>query len=218
MALGLDLSSPDSGDIIPIIKFDAKAGRMFRRDRVNGENDIVDITRSFKAVFDFENIEVGTINFDTGSAPDFAVARIGEPTPARPSEKHRPGARVLVKLSKECGGDLRELASTAKAFLNGLNAAHDAYLAGVKANPGKLPIVALTDTTPITTGEGAKKSTNYSPVFEIVGWADRPSDLVYSPKSRSSTPQVATPPSTGSNKVDAPSDYVPGFDDGNDFG
>lgn len=223
MALGLDLSSPESGEIIPIVKFDAKAGRMFRRDRVNGENDIVDITRSFKAVFDFENIEVGTINFDTGSAPDFAVARIGEPAPARPSDKHRPGARVLVKLAKDCGGDIRELASTAKAFLNGLNAAHDAYLAGVKDNPGKLPVVALKDTTPITTGEGAKKSTNYAPLFEIVSWVDRPADLVYVPKLRSVRPeaQAATsaPPSTGSSRVSAPSDdYVPGFDDASDFG
>lgn len=221
MALGLDLSSPDSGEIIPIIKFDAKAGRMFRRDRVNGENDIVDITRSFKAVFDFENIEVGTINFDTGSAPDFAVARIGEQAPARPSDKHRPGARILVKLAKDCGGDLRELASTAKAFLTGLNAVHDAYLAGAKENAGKLPVVALKDTTPITTGEGAKKSTNYSPLFEIVSWVDRPTDLVYIPKSKSAAaaqPAASAPASTGSSKVSAPDDDIPGFDDSADFG
>jgi hypothetical protein len=222
MALGFDFSTAESGDIIPIIKFDAKAGRMFRRDRVNGENDIVDITRSFKAVFDFENIEVGTINFDTGSAPDFAVARIGETPPPKPSDKHRPGARILVKLSKENGGDIRELASTAKAFLRGLEAVHDDYMAGVKANPGKLPVVSLADTTPITSGEGAKKSTNYSPVFQIVSWVDRPTDLVYVPKGRSSNAAAApaaTPPSTGSNKVSAPADdYVPGFDDDDDFG
>ena len=223
MSLGFNFSS-DSGDIIPIIKFDAKAGRMFRRDRVNGENDIVDITKGFKAVFDLENIEVGHINFDTGSAPDFAVARIGEPAPARPSDKHRQGARVLVKLGKESGGDLRELASTAKAFLMGLNALHDAYEAGAKANPGKLPVVSLADTKPITTGEGAKKSTNYSPVFEIVSWVARPADLVFTPKNGGSSQSSAaanvrseTPPSTGANKVSA-DDYVPGFDDDADFG
>jgi hypothetical protein len=215
MALGFNFESADSGEIIPIIKFDAKAGRMFRRDRVNGENDQVDITRSFKAIFDFENIEIGTINFNTGTAPDFAVARIGEAAPTPPTPDHRPGARILVKLSKENGGDIRELASTAKAFLRGLNAVHDEYVAGEKSNKGKLPVVELTDTTPITSGEGARKSTNYAPVFTITAWVDRPADLVYSPKSRSAAaPAAGSPPSTGGNKVSAPSS----FDDDEDFG
>jgi hypothetical protein len=220
MALGLNFESADSGDIIPIIKFDAKAGRMFRRDRVNGENDQVDITRSFKAIFDFDNIETGTINFNTGSAPDFAVARIGDQVPPPPSPDHRPGARILVKLSKENGGDVRELASTAKAFLRGLNALHDEYLAGAASNKGKLPVVELVDTTPITSGEGARKSTNYSPIFKIASWVDRPADLVYIPKSRSTaSPSAGSPPSTGGTKVSAPSDdYIPGFDDDADFG
>jgi len=220
MALGLNFESADSGEIIPIIKFDAKAGRMFRRDRVNGENDQIDITRTFKAIFDFENIETGTINFNTGSAPDFAVVRIGDPIPQAPSPDHRPGARILVKVSKENGGDLRELASTAKAFLRGLNALHDEYLAGASANKGKLPVVELVDTTPITSGEGARKSTNYSPVFKIASWVDRPADLVYIPKSRSTAaPAAGSPPSTGGTKVSAPADdYVPGFDGDDDFG
>lgn len=220
MALGFNFESADSADIIPIIKFDAKAGRMFRRDRVNGENDQIDITRSFKAIFDFDNIETGTINFNTGSAPDFAVARIGDQVPPAPTPDHRPGARILVKLSKENGGDIRELASTAKAFLRGLNALHDEYLSGAASNKGKLPVVELVDTTPITSGEGARKSTNYSPVFKIASWVDRPSDLVYIPKSRSTVSVSAgSPPSTGGTKVSAPSnDYVPGFDDDADFG
>ena len=220
MALGFNFESGDGSDIIPIIKFDAKAGRMFRRDRVNGENEQIDITKSFKAIFDFENIETGTINFNTGSAPDFAVARIGEQIPPAPTLDHRPGARILVKLSKDNGGDVRELASTAKAFLRGLNALHDAYLAGSAANKGKLPVVQLEDTTPITSGEGARKSTNYSPVFKIVSWVERPEDLLYVPKSRNAAQSSAgAPPSTGSTKVSAPGDdFVPGFDDDADFG
>jgi hypothetical protein len=220
MALGFNFESGDGSDIIPIIKFDAKAGRMFRRDRVNGENEQIDITKSFKAIFDFENIETGTINFNTGSAPDFAVARIGEQIPPAPTSDHRPGARILVKLSKDNGGDVRELASTAKAFLRGLNALHDAYLAGAAANKGKLPVVQLEDTIPITSGEGARKSTNYSPVFQIVSWVERPEDLLYVPKTRSvASASAGSPPSTGSTKVSAPGDdFVPGFDDPNDFG
>jgi hypothetical protein len=218
MSLGFNFSS-DSGEIIPIIKFNAKAGRMVRRDRVNGENDEVDITKIFKAVFDLENIEVGFINFDTGSAPDFAVARIGEGPRQRPSDKHKQGARILVRLAKDCGNDVRELASTAKSFLMGLSALHDAYEAGAKANPGKLPVVVLADPKPITTGEGTKRSTNYAPVFEIVSWVARPADLVFTSKGGAPTApsRSETPPSTGSTKVSA-DDNVPGFDDGEDFG
>lgn len=218
MALGFNFGEGGSGgEIIPIIKFDCRSGRMFRRDRVNGEDNIVDVSRSFKAVFDFENIEVGYINFDTGSAPDFQVVRFGQKQPDRPSEKHKPGVRLLVKLSKELGGDLRELASTARAFLRGIDELHSAYAAGVAANPGKLPVVTLKDTVAITTGEGARKSTNYSPVFEIVGWVARPADLVYKPKNPASVAAPAPaggPPATGSTQVSAPALVA----DAEDFG
>jgi hypothetical protein len=217
MALGFTFNSGSGGsDIIPIVKFDCRAGRMFRRDRVNGETEQVDITKDFKGVFDFENIEVGTINFDTGTAPDFCLVQYGNPVPPPPTEKHRPGCRVLIKLGKDSGGDLRELASTAKAFLQGIDSAHNAYLAGVQDNPGKLPVVALKDCAAITSGEGAKKSTNYAPVFEIVGWVTRPADLVYKPKNRpvQSTTTPVSPPTTGSTKVSAPS----ASDGAEDFG
>jgi len=209
MAIGVSYEAAGGGDIIPIVKYDAKAGRMFRRDRVNGENDIVDITRSFKAVFDFENLETGFIDFNTGGAPSFALAHIDSKAKVTspPTPGHKPGARLLVKLGKECGGDVRELASTAKAFLRGLDAAHDAYLAGAAANPGKLPVFTLSDTVPITSEGGGNKTTNYSPVFELVSWAPRPSDLTYVPRAAAATvaaPAASAPPATGSTRVAAP--------------
>ena len=80
MAFGFNYES-SAGDIIPIVKFDARAGRFFRIDRSDGVNSPVDITSSFKAVMDFENIEVGFIHFPAGSAPEFKVAPIGQPMP-----------------------------------------------------------------------------------------------------------------------------------------
>lgn len=197
MALGFSFGGGDGGnDIIPIVKFDCRAGRMFRRDRVNGEYVQVDVTKGFKAVVDFENVETGWINFDTGTAPDFHVARYGTTVPPQPSEKHRPGVRLLVKLGKDSGGDVRELASTAKAFLRGIDELHSAYVAGKDANAGKLPVAELSDTIAITTGEGARKSTNYAPVFKIVGWVARPADLIWKAKSASApaaAPAAAAP-------------------------
>jgi len=95
--------------------------------------------------------------------------------------------------------------------MRGLDQLHDEYKSQSSANAGKLPIVSLEDTVAITSGEGARKSTNYAPKFKITGWVARPDDLVH--KERSSSAKVSTtPPSTGSTKVSAPA----GGDD--DFG
>jgi hypothetical protein len=206
MALGLNLSANAGGaNFLPIVKFDARSGRIFRRDRANGENTDVDITKSFKAVFDFENIEVGWIDFNTGGAPHFAMAPHGEITPEKPTEAHKEGIRCVVKLAPSCGGDIREIASNAKAFLRGIEQLHDDYVAGAKKNPGKLPVVELADTVAITSGEGARKSTNYSPVFEITGWVKRPEGM--NDHGHAATPAAterAAPPATGSSRVSAP--------------
>lgn len=226
MAFGFNYES-SGGDIIPIVKFDARAGRFFRIDRSDGVNNPVDITTSFKAVMDFENIEVGFINFPAGSAPEFKVAPIGQPMPENPGGKFRQGIRMMLKLGKDCGGDVREIASTAKAVLGAFDACHTAYLAGLKENPGKLPVVALETTIPIVTqGRDEKgnavKTTNYAPVFKIASWVDRPADLVFSPKNGGDAAPApvqavhaapASPPSTGSTQVPPPAAAASSEDD-----
>jgi hypothetical protein len=206
MGLGLKINS-GSKDFLPIIKYDARAGRVFRVDRADGVSTPVDITKKFKAVFDFENVEVGYINFATGSAPDFVMVSLGSVLPASPSENHKQGMRMVVKLHESCGGDCRELAGTSGAFLASMEKLHDEYLAGLVNNAGKLPVVTLADTVAIESGSGARKSTNYRPVFEITGWVNRPKDLVASPRdseSAAAAPAKVTPPSTGSSRAPPP--------------
>lgn len=217
MALGFNFGSGGSGgsnsEIIPILKYDARAGRMYRRDYEGGEYVNSDISRTFKAVADLENIEVGWINFNTGSAPDMVMARHGEAHPSQPSAEHKQGVRLLVRLGKECGGDLREIAGNSKSMLRGIDDLHNEYLKGVVDNPNKLPVITLKDTVPVTTGEGSKKSTNYVPIFEIVSWVARPADLVYVPKVRFNAPASGGAPITGSRQVSAPAPAVSSEDD-----
>ena len=222
MAFGFNYEGSGS-DIVPVLKFDARAGRFFRVDRVDGLNNPIDITQKFKAVMDFENVEIGFINFPAGAAPEFRLAPIGGPLPENPGGKFRHGIRMMLKLGKECGGDIREIATTAKSVLNAFDACHNLYLAGVKENPGKLPVVELDvdedgnkRIIPIETkGKDERgnpvKTTNYAPVFRITSWVNRPDDLVFVPKgggnipAAASAPAVAsTPPSTGSTQVSAP--------------
>jgi hypothetical protein len=126
-------------------------------------------------VLDLENIEVGYLRFAAGSAPEFQLVKLGQPMPQKPADaKWKQGVRVMMKLHASCGGDIRETSSNAAAFLKGIDELHTTYEAQAAANPGKLPIVTLKTTIPVTSGSGDKKSTNYQPVFEIVGWAPRP--------------------------------------------
>lgn len=219
MGLGLTYSSGEgSGDITPFVKYDARAGRLFRMDRANNgdgfSNTPVDITRTFKAVLDMENIEVGYMNFNTGTAPDFVLVKLGEPLPQRP-QNYKQGARLMLKLGQDCGGDVRELSNSSVAFLKGLDELHNDYVHGKAQNPGKLPVVILKDTIGVTTGQGDKKSTNYQPIFQIVGWAPRPADLIFKPRANTkqitsaAPPTVNAPPITGSTQVSAPPPAAP---------
>jgi len=206
MGFGGYFDKQEGGSFLPIIKFDARSGRISRRDRDGGESHDVDITKNFKCVMDFDNVETGFIKFPMGSAPEFHMARYydGKPVDKPEGEGYKRGVRFIVKLSKESGGDVRELASNAGAFLEGISALHDAYEAQRSANAGKLPIVELKDTVAKTSTAGAMKTTNYVPVFEITGWTKRPDDLVYVPRNASAAPASSAPPSTGSTKVSAP--------------
>jgi hypothetical protein len=146
--------------------------------------------------------------------------------PAQPSENHKRGVRFIIKLAADIGGDkpIREISSSAGTFLNGWKEVFDAYDTQKAANPGKLPVIQInqdTPTVPVTTGSGARQSTNYQPKLHLVGWAPR-GDLV--PNLRGSTvPQagaqqtvqtVQTPvqtvqtngsaPATGSQRAPAP--------------
>lgn len=181
MALGLQTES-GGGDFTPVVKFDARAGRMFRVDREqdgggNWNTNNVEITNGFTAVMDLENIEVGWLLFAAGVAPQLTLVKLGQPLPQRPSDQHKQGFRMIMKLGKSSGGDVREIAATSKAVLGAVDDLHTAYEAQKAANPGKLPLVALTGSKAIvSTGKG-QSSTNYAPIFEIQKWIDRPAEL-----------------------------------------
>lgn len=181
MALGLQTES-GGGEYAQIIKYDARAGRMFRIDRSQDaggswQTSNVEISNGFQAVFDLENILVGWALFAAGVAPAFSMVPLGQALPAKPADQYKQGFKLMVKLGKDSGGDVRELSSCAKVVIAALDALHTQYEAGKAANPGKLPVVALTGTTPVTTQGKGQSSTNYQPVFSIVKWVARPDDL-----------------------------------------
>jgi hypothetical protein len=159
----------------------------------------VDITDTFKAIVDIASVKTGWMNFDTGGAPDKRFIPSGVDRGAAPSDKFKWGAEILLKLSKECGGDVRSLSSNSFMVVKSLSELHDAFLIGARENQGRLPVVTLETSLPQKGAHG----TNYKPVFKIVGWAARPSDL---PGGDGATvaPVKTAAPSTGSTPVGAP--------------
>lgn len=210
MALGLVTESNGGGDFNKVVKFDARAGRMFRVDREQDSGgqwttENVEITNGFTAVMDLENIEVGWCLFAAGVAPQLTLVPLGQPLPARPSDQHKQGFRLMMKLGKSSGGDVREISATSKAVLGAVDELHTAYEAQKAANLGKLPLVALTGSKPIvSTGKG-QTSTNYAPIFEIQKWIDRPAELGGAATAKAEeapAPKPAPPPAPAASDDD----------------
>jgi len=193
--MGLGLPKNEAGDFNDIIKYDARAGRMFRIDFDGSEKSSVEITQGFSAIFDLANIQVGWVRFAEKSAPDWAMVRIGQPLPAKPSAEHRQGFKINVKLAKSAGGDLREFGSAAGCVIQAMDELYDAYAAAPEAKAGKLPVVGLSGTVMVKSGSGAKISTNYKPTLTIRQWVDRPAELAAG--STSQVPAQEQPKTNG---------------------
>ena len=102
MGFGLNLNI--TGDFLPIVKIDARTGRILRVDRDDGgEQRLVDMTDVFEGVFDLAHAEAGWAYFEDGQAPDFLMEPIGKPLPQRPSKDHRQGVRLRDAVDKGGG-------------------------------------------------------------------------------------------------------------------
>lgn len=200
MGFGFKYSSGENTDITPFIKYDARAGRMFRVDRTQGgdgmysSND-VDITMNCAFIMDLENVLVGWVHY----GPQGPQRRMGifgkEEIPARPADKDnfgkplfRQGFSVKVALAKESGGGIREFGSCAACVLQAMDGLKDAYDAAPEAKQGALPVVKFVNAIPVKSGQ----STNYAPVFEVVAWVTRPEALT-PPKSMVQAPAISAP-------------------------
>ena len=175
MALGLVSESTGSGDIIPIVKYDAKAGDFIRVDREQAPNGIWDKTQTeielpTQVVMDFANIETGWLSFDSG-APDFHMVKIGQPALPRPSEHHKPAFRVRL-FNKELG--LREMSSQAKTVIREMDSLHNEYVSGAADNAGKVPVVTISGTKAVTVNTPNGENRFKVPQWSITDWIERP--------------------------------------------
>ena len=175
MALGFDTGA--CRDALPILKFDASAGRFLRVDRDETRRQFIDITENFHAAIDMERLEVGWMLFGQGIAPDMRLFPVGTPWTQAPTVLHRRGLRAVLQLDPAAGGGVREICSTASGFLRAFDSLHDAWLSARGENVGRLPVVSVAGFTPLHGGPVGVARVSYQPDFVITGWVDRPDAL-----------------------------------------
>jgi hypothetical protein len=174
------LQVPQAGDFTPIVKFDARAGRLFNvvYDHTTREKTQVDITTPPpRFAIDFGSLEVGYIRYSV-TGPEYRTVAEGKPVPRQPEDRDdqnrllfRAGFRA--KLYGRVLDGLREWSSTAGCVLEAIEGLYGQFKAAPEAAAFKIPIVELSRTIPLTMGKGTKASTNYAPCFTIVSWTDR---------------------------------------------
>lgn len=205
MALGFNTEGRSGGDILPIVKFDAKSGDFIARNRVQGsdgmwENVEEELGVPWKAVFDFDNIEVGWLSFSSG-APDFHMVKYGERLPAQPSPDHKQAFRIRI-YSKSLG--LREFSHSSKTMLRAIDALHNSFLADQAANPGKVPVVEVSglETVKVNSPQGELRFK--APKWSIASWVAKPEGM---------TPSAAAPVAPAAQKVAPPAPPAKSEDD-----
>src|SRR5262249_33139782 len=119
----------------------------------NGEwyTDQKNITDNFLAIFDMENAEIGWAAFSSNGPPNFVMFPVGSDIGNPPSDKHKQGFRLRLKLAKASGGGVREFASTAASTWQAIDKLHTEIEKERSKHPGKLPVGNLTEIKPTNT-------------------------------------------------------------------
>ena len=206
MALGFNTSTASSGDILPIVEWDAKAGDFIKQDRNQGPDgawvkDETELQLPVSFGMDLADIEIGWLSFASG-APDFAMVKAGEPLPAQPSPDHKQAFRVRIG-STDLG--LREFSHSAKTVLRAMDTLHNQFEAEAPANPGKLPVVTVhgAETIKINSPQGELRFK--VPQWSITSWIDRPAMMdggaaaPSQPAPVMAAPEPTPPVASGSN-------------------
>lgn len=202
MAFGLSNTGSTGEDFLPLLTYNAKAGRMKISQRVEGpggwqtqESDITAQQPAF--VFDLETVKVGWLFFKAGMAPVKAVVPIGQPLPPQPAgnfgtdDRGNPLKPRQGFVMHVLGTDRvkREFSANAGTIIGAIDDLHTTYTTAPEAKEGKLPVVKFTGATEVK----SKFGSNYAPVFQIVQWVPRPAELAIGAAAPASPPPPPPP-------------------------
>ena len=172
-----------SSDLTPIIKYNAKAGRWYKRAQDASGNWLDFEVQSLVAVFDLANIRTGWVLFNTTSPPVFVQdADLATPG-ASPGDGYKRGFRLTMFSEKLLDG-MREMMSNSGVTNSAINALYGDFENAPERTKGKAPVVAVQNPLPVTGQHG----TNYQPVFKIMKWITPPAAMTAPPKAAQPVP------------------------------
>lgn len=195
------MPAANGGAFRPRVKFNAKAGRVYRIDRVQQADGKVshevEITDQFAFYLALESFADGWWHRETFKE---LLAPLGGTLPPRPDERDANNKPLWIyqvsctmKLAAAAGGDLRVFSSGAQCVLESLDKLYSECCADPKGNGDEIrrwvPAVRMLRTEPIKGENGV----NYAPVFELVKWVERPADMPYEAAGASAPAPTATP-------------------------
>lgn len=179
MALGFNFdTSGSSQKFLPAVSYDARSGDMTitnREPQSDGtwEKKEIEVKYPTHAICDFANIEIGWSAFADGKYNSIYV-KAGDKTPARPTADHKQAIKLRM-FFKDHG--LREFKSASVSVLRVIDAIHTQALDEQAANPGKMPVVAITGTESIKIQTKQGEAKFKIPVMEIVKWVEPPAEM-----------------------------------------
>jgi hypothetical protein len=191
-----------TGTLKPWIKFNSKADKWFVRGPEGGEVEIQRPT----FIIDLKNIATGWFRFAQGQTPERRIDPSLEHVAPSPGDGFKRGFVVMCFSPKFFGGAV-EMSS---ASLHLSNSIRDIYAKfkdeeGKPENRGKVPVVACVGSDAMKDKHGL----NYRPRFELIKFADRPSELPdASPVDDADVWMGAAPATTPAQHV-APPAHVP---------
>lgn len=193
-AFGIPTSSAN-GTFKPFFKYNAKSGRFLKANRTETpdgwKTTEEDIGSSVTFAADLANTRVGWLWFAMGQPPRKALVPFGTALPPRPADlddNGKPAYKAGFEFDVIIQGEkvVREISGNSSAVVDGFAEAFAAYQAAPEKASGKVPVLAVSETTAIKTKHG----TNYQPKVKIVGWIDRPT-LFDQPSSEAPAPVAA---------------------------
>lgn len=178
MAFGMKTTT---GDFLPIVKYDARAGKFFKVDkRVDGGSDAIEVPLNTRFGLDIGTLEAGYVMFGPQGPVRHMVPYIdGVAMPPQPQDKDAEGKLMFrpgfyVKVVGQAVDGAREWCSNAAVLLNAMDELYQQVIHAPEAAAGKIPLIRIASTVAVKSGTGARSSTNYAPVLAVDTWVDRP--------------------------------------------
>lgn len=171
-----------SGEFTPYVKYNSKADKWFTK----GETGDVEIPRP-TFIVDLPSTKTGWFLLKEGVPPSIVLDPSIATPAAKPTAEHKRGFKVRL-FSQACfGGDgVVELTGASMHVCAAYNDLYSTCEAQQEANPGMLPVVAVTGAT----SHKDKYGTNYRPIFSLQKWVTPPAAL---------TEAAASQPASASN-------------------